>query len=100
MSWFCFRDRKKKQKSNRTDGKKGGREFRPPRGYGGGAAGGGSGTGNGNLTVLTDDGGFALAATVGFAVAAAAVVDGGEFGGSCGGGECGGGGCGGGCGGG
>uniref|UniRef100_A0A9I9CVY9 Uncharacterized protein n=1 Tax=Cucumis melo TaxID=3656 RepID=A0A9I9CVY9_CUCME len=95
---ICFGAQKKKKSNNQTDGHKGGRKFRPPRGHGGRAAGGGSGAGNGNLAVLTDhDGGVALAATtLGFAVAAAALVDAGEHGGSCGGGECGGGGCGGG----
>ncbi|XP_023528737.1 loricrin-like [Cucurbita pepo subsp. pepo] len=103
MSCICFRGPKEKKKSNQAHGDKGARKFRPPRGYTGGTAAGGSTTGNGNLTVLTDhDGGVVLASTFGFAVAAAAVVDAGEHGGSCGGGECGGaGGCGGGgCGGG
>lgn len=44
------------------------------------AAGGGSSAGNGNSTILIAHvGGVALAATFGFAVAAAAVVDGGEW---------------------
>ncbi|CAK9323291.1 unnamed protein product [Citrullus colocynthis] len=43
----------------------------------------------GNSTVLTaHDGGVASAATFGFAVVATAVVDGGEYDGSCGGGKC------------
>uniref|UniRef100_A0A0A0LDL8 Uncharacterized protein n=1 Tax=Cucumis sativus TaxID=3659 RepID=A0A0A0LDL8_CUCSA len=93
---ICFGAGQKKKKSNnnnQTDGHKGGRKFRPPRGHGGRTGVGGSGAGNGNLAVLTDhhDGGVAMVATLGFAVAAAAVVDVAEHGGSCGGGECGGG---------